>query len=376
MKILIIPDKFKGSLSAKGVVTAIKKGIEKTVPSAETFSITASDGGDGFLNAVSENFDSKKIEVITVDSLGREIMADYLLNESSGSAYIELAKASGLELLKKTERNAMLTSTLGTGLQIRDAMEKGATGIYIGLGGSATNDAGIGIAYALGYRFFDEHGCDLDPTGKNLARITSIELPENLEKLQRFSFFAVNDVDNPLFGKNGAAYVYALQKGANEKEIEQLDEGLRNLAEVVKRQLGKDDAELSGAGAAGGTAYGLKVFLNAKFLSGTDFVLKLSGVKNLLRKEKFDYIITGEGKFDSQTLHGKLIRGVVDLGRSHNIPVVVVCGMAEVGQNELDGLGLEAVLEIRDKSKSLEYNMKYVSHLIETSVSEFFREGT
>lgn len=372
MKILLIPDKFKGSLNAKAVVAAITKGIQKADPDVETISVLASDGGDGFLNAVSENKNCFEVFDHSVDPLRRKIRTSYLLNTDEKKAYIELAKASGLELLKDEERNVMLSSTFGTGLQIDGAIEKGAKEIYVGLGGSATNDAGIGIAHALGYTFFDMDGVVLQPIGANLRRIGKIELPENLARLKSVSFFAVNDVDNPLFGSRGASHTYAKQKGADEQEIEELDSGLKHLSEVVHRQLKKDVAQIPGAGAAGGTAYGLKVFLEAEFLSGVDFVLNLSNVETLLGNEKFDYIITGEGKFDDQTLHGKLIKGVVDLGQRFEIPIVVVCGKADVNQRELRKLGLEAVLEVGDKTKSLEYNMKHASDLIESRVSEFF----
>jgi len=372
VKILLIPDKFKGSLNAKGVTAAIRKGIKTVYRDAETISVLASDGGDGFLNAVSENKTCNEIFKTTVDSLGRKIRGSYLLNTTEKKAYIELAKASGLELLKDEERSAMRTTTLGTGMQVKDAVKRGAKEIYIGLGGSATNDAGIGIAQALGYSFLDSEGVVLQPIGANLRYIDKIELPQNLAQLKSVSFFAVNDVDNPLFGSSGASRTYAKQKGADEQEIVALDSGLKHLSEVVHRQFNIDAAQIPGAGAAGGTAYGLKVFLGAEYLSGIDFVFDLSKVETLLGNQKFDYIITGEGKFDDQTLHGKLIKGVIDLGARFDVPVVVVCGKSEVAGVALEKLRLEAVLEIADKTKSLEYNMKYAPDLIETRVSEFF----
>lgn len=376
MKVLLIPDKFKGSISAKEVVGAIKKGIKKVDQDVATFSIMASDGGDGFLNAVAENIDHQRIIDNTIDPIGRSIEAEYLLSKDGRKAYIELAKASGLELLTNEELQIMHTSTLGTGSQINQVISRGAEEIYIGLGGSATNDAAIGIAHALGYTFFDVDGKSLQPISKNLLRIKKIEPPKNAEELNSVSFYAVNDVDNPLFGSSGAAYTYGRQKGASEEQVEELDKGLRNLSEVVKQQFGKDIATMAGAGAAGGTAYGLKVFLGATFISGISFILGLSGVENLLKEEKFDYIITGEGKFDDQTLHGKLIKGVVDLGSRFEVPVIVVCGKVDIEQNELGKLELEAVLEIADKTKPLQYNMEHASDLIEKRISEFFTDKT
>lgn len=372
MKILLIPDKFKGSLDAKEVIRAISNGIIGADADAEIFSVLASDGGDGFLNAVSENLDCNEVFAITVDPLNRKIKAVYLFKNSTDTAYIELAKASGLELLKDAELDVMQTSTYGTGLLIRHAIKNGATKIYLGLGGSATNDAGMGIAKAMGYSFFDTYGNELEPIGGNLSRISSIETKDVLAGLAAISFFAVNDVDNPFYGKNGAAKVYGEQKGASAIEIQKLDEGLQHLDTIIKAQLNKNTSELRGAGAAGGAAYGLNVFLDAKFVSGIDFVLELSKVNELLTHQSFDYIITGEGKFDKQTLHGKLIKGVIDLGKQYGIPVIAVCGQSDIETDILKAIGLEGILEIKDASKPIQYSMDNAARLIEENVFRFF----
>lgn len=372
MNILIIPDKFKGSLKTKEVIAAISNGIKKIIPDADLYPVLASDGGDGFLNAVAENLDCEVVTTDTVDPLGRSIRADYLLDRTNRIAYIELAKSSGLELLQVHELTAMKTSTYGTGLQIRDAITKGATSIYVGLGGSASNDGGTGIAQALGYRFFDGLKSDLEANGENLPKIRTIKKKEAVQNLNNISFYAVNDVDNPLFGETGAAHIYARQKGANDSEIDVLDEGLRNLDAIVQDNLGKNVARNPGAGAAGGTAYGLQVFLHAEFVSGIDFMLNLAQVEELLQTKKINYIITGEGKFDNQTLHGKLIKGIVDLGKNYGVPVIVVCGQSEVDTEKLTSLHLAEVLEIRDVSKSLEYNMENAAALTEKAVLTFF----
>ncbi|WP_282161853.1 glycerate kinase [Ulvibacterium marinum] len=376
MNILIIPDKFKGSLAASEVISAISNGIQKVMPNANLHSVMSSDGGDGFLNAVAENLDCEVVTTDTVDPLGRRIRADYLLNRAGHVAYIELAKSSGLELLQVHELSVMKTSTYGTGLQIRDAITKGATSIYVGLGGSATNDGGTGIALALGYQFLDGLENNLDPNGENLSKIRAIKKKEVVQDLNNISFYAVNDVDNPLFGAKGAAHIYARQKGANDSEIDALDEGLRNLDAIVQGNLGKNMAQRPGAGAAGGTAYGLQAFLNAEFVSGIDFMLNLAHVEELLQTKKIDYIITGEGKFDNQTLHGKLIKGVVDLGKNHGVPVIVVCGQSEVATEKLASLHITEVLEISDASKPLEYNMENAAALTEKTVLTFFENLT
>lgn len=372
MKVLLIPDKFKGSLSAKGVINAIEKGILKARPEAEIYSVMASDGGDGFLNAVSENVKSEEVDTGTVDPLGRKIRATYLISIDGKTAYIELAKASGLELLSAKECNAVLTSTYGTGLQIKEAIAHGVTSIYLGLGGSATNDGGIGIATALGYSFLDSFGNILKPIGKNLLKINTIEFDKNSTNLNKVSFFAVNDVDNSLYGAEGAAYTYAEQKGADATSVKMLDEGLKNLAVVVKNQFENDAADISGAGAAGGAAYGLKVFLNATFITGIDFVLDLGKVAELLNHQKFDYIITGEGKFDEQTLRGKLIKGVVALGKRNSVPVIVICGLFDMDKENIEELDIYKILEIKEASRSITYSIENAAVLIERTVCIFF----
>jgi len=251
------------------------------------------------------------IQVIAQNPLGKLIQSYYLYNQKSNSAFIEMANTSGMELLELTERNPLLTSTLGTGNQIKDAINKGVKRIYIGLGGSATNDAGIGLAHALGYRFLDQNGQELEPVGGSLNDIVKIDDSKVSKLVKEVSFYAVNDVNNPLFGQRGAAFVYAKQKGADDAMIEKLDSGLQNLDHIVTQQFGCENAEIPGSGAAGGTAYGLKTFLNAEFISGIDFILDLAGVHELLSNENFNVLVTGEGKIDQQTLSGNLIQGVL-----------------------------------------------------------------
>ncbi len=374
MRLLIIPDKFKGSLTSEEVYKAIKKGVEKVTENSHFHFVKASDGGDGFLEAIKMYRNCSEVKMDTLDPLGRKISSVYLYDGQTQSAYIEMANSSGMELLQPKERNAGLTTTYGTGQHIDDALKRGAKYIYVGLGGSATNDGGIGIAKALGYDFLDRDGASLKPIGKHLSEIHDIVKPVHGVATSEVCFYAVNDVKNPLFGENGAAYVYAGQKGADKSMIKELDEGLRNLSEIVIGNMGKDFSDLPGSGAAGGTAFGLKAFLNAEFLSGIDFILEVSGVKQVLVEEKFDYLITGEGKIDAQTLSGKLIEGVVELAKKYHIPVLAVCGMLDVPLNELTSKGVIDVIEIRDVGKSLEYNMENAAILLEEKISRYFEE--
>lgn len=373
MNFLLVPDKFKGSLSAKQVIDAISRSVYVTHPGANIYSVVASDGGEGFLESVRFYMDLESIEINTTDPLGRKIKTEYLLNRQTGEAYIELAKASGLELLKKEERNPLLTSTKGTGIQIKDAVLRGAKKIYIGLGGSATTDAGLGIAAAFDFLLLDELGNSLEPIGKNLSKISTIEPSNFLKEHKNLQIFAVNDVENPLFGPTGAAYVYSAQKGANKEEIIFLDKGLQNLQTIVKRDMGLDYAHLPGCGAAGGAAYGLKTFLNAKFISGTDFLFQLAAIEQLLESNPIDFIITGEGKIDEQTFSGKLIHGILEFGKAHSIPVIAICGTLELDKELCLAKGLHAVLEVRDPSKSLAFNMENAASLIEKSIVQYMK---
>lgn len=373
MKLLLIPDKFKGSLTSEEVAKAIVTGVEKSGVKFTSKYIKASDGGDGFMNAIANYKPCISVEVISENALGKPIQSYYLYNKKENAAYIELANTTGMELLKDEERNPMLTGTYGTGIQIKDAIEKGIKNIYIGLGGSATNDGGVGIASALGYVFLDKNGKNLPAIGNSLGQIRSIDDSGVINGIKEIAFYAVNDVTNPLYGPNGAAFVYAKQKGATSEIIKILDQGLENLDRVVIDKYGVLNAQLPGSGAAGGTAYGLKTFLGASYTSGIDFILKLSGVEKILGTEKFDYIITGEGKIDEQTLHGKLIKGVIGLGKNNGTRVIAICGRLDVPKKLLIEKGVFDVLEIQDPTESLEYNMRNAARLLSHKIATFFR---
>ena len=374
MNYLLVPDKFKGSLSAAEVIAALERGIKKQDGRACFFSALLSDGGDGFLESIAQNTSSDYVNVEAKDPLGRDIEADYLFEPVTKSAYIEMARTAGLELLKADERNPLYTSTYGTGMQIKHAIEAGATKIYIGLGGSATNDAGMGIAVAMGYRFLDKNDTELEPIGLNLSKVHKIMIPDNDLADHSVKIYAVNDVNNPLFGNHGAALVYAPQKGADSQTVNSLDGGLRNLDSRVQADLGRELADIPGAGAAGGTAYGLMTFLGAGFISGTAFVLQMASIPELLQRENIDYIITGEGRIDDQTLSGKLIQGILELGKAHQIPVVAICGSLATSESVLKAQGLRAVIEAGDSSKPLAYNMENASVLVEQAIGAFFRD--
>lgn len=368
MTILVVPDGFKDSLTSQEVSDAICDGIMAYDSDTKIHSIYASDGGDGFLNVVKYyKPDLAVVSSKTVDPLGREIEAEYLWNDNTKAAYIELAAASGIELLLKDDRKVTKTSTLGTGLQIREAILKGAKTIYVALGGSATNDAGTGIAAGLGYRFLDHANKTIAPCGENLKEISRIIPPPARQHFPEV--YAINDVKNPLFGPEGAAYVYAKQKGANPDQIVMLDQGLQNINQVVKQELYKDAAQLGGAGAAGGSAYGLHVFCGAIFKPGAQFVLGLTQFDTLLSNKEVDLIITGEGMIDSQTKNGKLVSGVVNQAQKYAIPVMAVCGRLQLSHKDVKQIGLSDAIQIYDPKKPKEYSYINASALISEAVN-------
>jgi len=374
MNILLIPDKFKESLSAKEVIIAVKKGLARYNESVNVIEILASDGGDGFIEAISQNNAIKLVEMPTVNSLGRQLNATFALDSKKKVAYIELAKTSGLSLLEPTERNVLETSTYGMGLQIKQALRIGVKKIFLGLGGSATNDAGMGLAVALGYQFLDINGSVLKPCGRNLIKIENIIKPTLIEEIDKVTFIAVNDVKNPLFGLNGAAQTYAPQKGASPSDVKLLENGLKNLSSKVKSQFNIDANQVAGAGAAGGTAYGLKVFFDAKFESGVNFILKQQADLSKVKPKEIDLIITGEGKLDQQTLYGKLVYGVAKWGNKRKIPIVAICGKNTLSYKSAKTLNLLKIIEISDATQSLDYNMKYAAKLVEKAIFEFISQ--
>lgn len=375
MNVLVIPDKFKGSLSGTEVIQAIQQGLRQHDPTIETHAITASDGGDGFLDAIRKSNDA--VEVVrceTTDPLGRPIVAEYGIDPGRKSAYIEMARASGMELLDPSERNPLRTSTLGTGLLLVDAIGRDVHNVYIGLGGSATNDGGIGIAQALGFRFHDAGGASLPPSGGSLEQIDSIDSSAVNPALQHVKVYAINDVANPLLGPEGAAAVYAPQKGADPAMVVQLENGLEQLQRIVCRDLHIDAADVPGAGAAGGTGYGLKAFLDAEFLSGIEFVLSLTGIETLLAGGSIDWIISGEGKIDDQTGYGKLVRGVAEVGQKYGVPVIALCGAIALQHKTIGDLGLTKVIAIHDPTRPLEYTMQHAKELLVEAAEQILKD--
>ena len=338
MKILIAPDKFKDALNAIEVCDAIEAGIKSFNSSIEVIKFPLADGGEGTAEILRFHSGGKRIEMEVCDPLFRPIKVDYGLSSDGKTAFIEMAKASGLALLKPDERNCLQTTSFGTGEMILHAIMHGARKIILGIGGSATTDGGIGMAAPLGFNCLDAKGDPLEPIGRELPKIKRIEIDILPFDLNEIEVEVACDVSNPLYGSDGAAYVYGPQKGADPQSVKLLDEGLQNLAKVWKSMDMGDFAQIPGAGAAGGMGAGSMAFLGAKLKSGIELVMEQSNFENYL--EAVDLIITGEGKIDDQTLFGKTVQGVCTRANSRDIPVVALCGTLSASSETLDKLGL------------------------------------
>ena len=365
MKILIAPDKFKGSLSAKAVCQAIEKGLKKGDNHIEVISHPMADGGDGSLEVLADYLDLKSQTVQALNPLSREISTQYFT--SSNAAFIEVASASGLVLLEEKERNPLKTSTFGTGKMIADALSKGYQQIYLFLGGSATNDGGMGIAAALGCQFLDEEKRVLQSIGENLLQIKSIKISSNFD-FENINMTLLCDVTNPLFGKNGAAHVYALQKGASIKQIEYLDKGLRNFSRVVLQQFGMDVSSLSGGGAAGGIGAGLMALFGAKMERGFEVMAKLTDLEKQIQQA--DWVISGEGKLDTQSLQGKVIDGVAKLCKKHQKPLALFVGKNDLPKQKAEVLGAKYIFSISEKAENLQDAMLNGARYLEEMARE------
>ena len=344
MKFIIAPDKFKGSLTGFEFCDAVEEGLRMVFKEAEIFKMPLADGGDGTMEVARHYINGDKVSVTVNDPFFRPIEASYLYSKGTGIAYIEMAEASGLKLLKDEESNCWYTTTLGTGELIVDALEKGAKEIILGIGGSATNDGGMGMASALGYRFLDGDEEELEPIGGNLAAVRKIDDSNINPKLNGVMVKVACDVTNPFYGQNGAAYVYAKQKGASDNEIVLLDQGLTNFAEIIHRRFNMDLQKIDGAGAAGGVGGGALIFLKGDLISGIDMVKELSGFDTAI--EGAYWIITGEGKLDEQTLSGKTIDGVVTSAKRKQIPVAALCGSVSISIAQQQAFGIEYVASI------------------------------
>ena len=371
MKIIIAPDSFKGSLSALEVGKAIEMGIKKVDERIETVIVPMADGGEGTVQSLIDVSHGQRIETKAQDPLHRKMQSFYGIMGDGITAVIEMAAASGLTLLKNEERNPLRTSTFGTGELIKDAMDKGCTTIILGLGGSATNDGGTGMAQALGVRFLDVEGMELEMCGANLINIHSVDIAGIDSRVNELNFVVACDVDNPLCGPKGASNVYGRQKGASEVAVQTLDDGLAHFSEIIKNGFGFDFKDFPGAGAAGGLGYGALCFLGAKLERGIEIVISVTKLAE--KMEGADLVFTGEGRMDSQTAFGKTPFGVAQVAKERNIPVIALAGGLGDGYQALFDKGFDAIFSITDKPMTLDEAIANSEELIENCTESIIR---
>ncbi|MFB0921011.1 MAG: glycerate kinase [Oscillospiraceae bacterium] len=338
-KIIVVPDSFKGGLSSEKFCKIAEKAILDILPEAHVISIPIADGGEGTVDAFLKSVGGKKLNA-TVKNPFFEDMESFYCLLPDGTALIEMAACSGLPLAKGRE-NPLVTTTYGVGQLILHAVENGCGRVILAMGGSATNDAGCGMAAALGARFYDRDGNEFIPTGGTLCDIKKIETRELKLKVP---VTAMCDIDNPLFGETGAAFVFAPQKGADEKTVRLLDDGLRHFADIIKSELYCDVSDIKGGGAAGGLGAGAVCFLNAELKMGIDVILDAAGFDAHL--EEADLVMTGEGKIDTQSLRGKAVIGVAKRAKVKNVPVIAVVGDVGDGIEEAYSLGISGIFSI------------------------------
>lgn len=349
---VIAPDSFKESLSAKEACLALAKGVRKIFPDANILNVPMADGGEGTVEAFLTALNGKKVEVTVTGSLGTKVTTYFGYMEDTKTAVIEMAKANGIGLLKPENRNPLLTSTYGTGEMIIAALDLGAEKIIIGLGGSATNDGGAGMAQALGVKFLDEKGKELPLGGGSLEKLAQIDSTQLDSRLLNTQIILASDVTNPLVGLKGASYVFGPQKGATPEMVARLDRNLAHYAKIIKRDLGKEVADIKGGGAAGGLGAGLLAFTQATLKSGVDMVMETT---NLAKKiEAADYVFTGEGGLDFQTKFGKTPYGVAQIAKQFQKPVIAFTGYVGKDVDSLYEEGITAIFGILDKAQSLE----------------------
>jgi len=352
--ILIAADAFKDALPAREVCAAIEKGVQLTDYQGITTTFPLADGGEGTAEILTRHAGGAPVETAVSDPVFRPVRAHYGRSADGKIAFMDMASAAGLQWLAPSERNPLETTTYGVGEMIRAATLGGAEKIILGIGGSATNDAGMGMAAALGIHFLDEKGRRLRPVGKNLKKVARIDDTDfffHPKKIKRPVIEVLCDVQNPLFGPDGAAFVYAPQKGATPDMVRQLDEGLRHFARVLEAHFGRDFARIPGAGAAGGLGAGLLAFLNADLKKGIETILDLTGFDTALAGAEL--LLTGEGRLDAQTAQGKLIAGLCRHATRFGVPVIALCGALDARPDDLRRLGLTAAFSILNRPVSL-----------------------
>ena len=354
---VLAPDSFKESMTAEQACAAMQRGVEKALPNAQFIHVPMADGGEGTVDALVSARHGRKVEIEVSHPLIEQKVKTYFgLIENDQTAVIEMALANGIHLIEPSQRNPLLTSTLGTGEMIKVALGFGVSKIIIGLGGSVTNDAGAGMAQALGAKFFDENDQVVQVGGGQLSHIKSIDFSKLDSRLKDTEIIIASDVNNPLCGKNGASHVFAPQKGATPEMVATLDQNLKYFADLVAQKVGTDFQNIAGAGAAGGLGFGLMAFAGAKIRSGVEIVIEETGLAEKIAQA--DYVFTGEGGIDFQTKFGKTPFGVAQVAMRFNKPVIAFAGYVGEGIEELYDEGFTAILGIVDGACDLPAALK------------------
>lgn len=354
-KFVLIPDSFKGTLSSSEVCSIMSEKIKEFFQDAQIVTIPVADGGEGSVECFLSAMGGKKVYCTVKGPYMEEIQSFYGMIDDT-TAVIEMAAAAGLPMVEN-RKNPMLTTTYGVGQLILHACANGAKKIIMGLGGSCTNDFGIGAACACGIRFFDKSGKEIMPTGKDLINVDSIDFSKKNKALDGVEIVTMCDIDNPPYGERGATKVFAPQKGADENMLAILEQGVKNVCELLKKQYGLDLSNLSGGGAAGAMGAGMVAFFNSTLKMGIDTVLETVGFEEVIQDA--DYIFTGEGKIDSQSLGGKVVIGVARSAKKHNVSVISIVGGAEGDLKDAYAQGVSAIFSINRLPQDFSISRKY-----------------
>jgi len=365
-KCIILPDSFKGTMSALRVCEIMKKCILQVFPNCEVIAIPVADGGEGTVDCFLQALGGRKVKLQTSGPFMENIESFYGITEDN-TAIIEMAAAAGLPLAAG-KLDPEKASTYGVGELIYDAAMKGCKRIILGLGGSCTNDGGAGMAAALGTKFYDEYGVPFIPVGGTLSQVFQIDISETTKLLKGIEIIAMCDIDNPMYGENGAALIFAPQKGADEKIVARLEQQLRCFSHTIHMSLGIDVSELKGAGAAGAMGAGVYAFLGAALKRGIEIVLDLVDFDTLLTK--CDYVFTGEGRLDRQSLSGKVVMGVSGRAKAKHVPVIAVVGSMEKELKEIYDMGVTAVYETSSNRKTMDEIKMHCEEDLETIMKE------
>jgi glycerate kinase len=371
MKIVLAPDSYKGSLTAQEICHAMANGVKKVLPQADIVNVPMADGGEGTVRSLIDATGGRIVHKTVTGPIGEHVDSFFGIMGDGKTAVIEMAAASGLPLIPKNKQDPRITTTYGTGELMMAALDEHCTKILIGIGGSATNDGGAGMAQALGYRFLDSQGCELPPGGLALKNLTRIDKSKLDPRLTRVEIVTACDVTNPLTGPEGASAIYGPQKGATPAMVKELDQALQNYANVIKKDFGIDIANCPGAGAAGGLGAGLMVLAGAHLQRGIEIVIEAIGLKQKLKGA--DLVITGEGRIDGQTINGKTPIGVAQAAKTFNLPVLAVAGGLGPGAELVFQHGIDGIFSIIDRPMTLEEAIEGAANLVTNATERVLR---